>query len=131
MRLVWTGMSLRSTWTGRLAGLLLKPALRELRKKLDQDEYGAVPLLGVGAPVFIGHGSSSARSIESSLRVAETFVRAHVNEAIQTELRELAEVASAVVEAPASPPSAHPPSAFPPSAVAEAARTAEARGSES
>jgi glycerol-3-phosphate acyltransferase PlsX len=81
-------------FTAKLGVLLLKPVLRSLRSLLDHDEYGAVPLLGVGAPVFIGHGSSSARSICSGLRMAETFVRANLNETIQAQLRELAEVAA-------------------------------------
>ena len=86
-----------------LGALLMKPTLRQLARKLDKDEYGAATLLGVGAPVFIGHGSSSARSIESGLRVAETFVRAGVNETIQAQLRELAEVATAAGAAEPAP----------------------------
>lgn len=91
------------SWAGKLGALLLKPTLRQLRRKLDQDEYGAATLLGVGAPVFIAHGSSSARSIESGLRVAATFVRAGVNETIQAQLRELAEVAAAASAAEPAP----------------------------
>ncbi len=82
-------------WTAKVGALLLKPVLRTLRAKLDHDEYGAVPLLGVGAPVFIGHGSTSCRGICSGLRMAETFVRARLNETIQDRLRVLAEAAEA------------------------------------
>ena len=74
---------------------------------MDHSETGAVPLLGVGGPVFIGHGSSSAKSIRSALRGAKTFVDARVNEAIERQVRELASGgASNPTGSPAEPPSA-------------------------
>jgi glycerol-3-phosphate acyltransferase PlsX len=94
---------IEASWRARLGFALLRPALETLRARLDPQEYGAAPLLGVGSPVFIGHGSSSARSIYGGLRMARTFVRARLNETIQGQLRELAEVAGApdVAEEPA------------------------------
>ena len=74
----------------KLGYLLLRPVARNLRRIVDHSEYGAVPLLGVGGPVFIGHGSSSAKSISSAIRVAGTFVEKRVNEAIERQVRELA-----------------------------------------
>ena len=85
---------IRSTWRGRLGGILLRPVFKEMRRKLDHAEYGAVPLLGVNGAVFIGHGSSSAKSIRSALRVAKTFVDARVNDAIERQLQELAAAAA-------------------------------------
>ena len=52
----------------------MSPLKRRLGPLLDHSEHGAVPLLGVGQPVFIGHGSSTAHSIRSAVRVAATFV---------------------------------------------------------
>ncbi len=60
------GRSLRT----RLGGLLLKPALRGIRSRLDYEEYGGAPLLGVNGVAVAAHGRSRARAILSALRVA-------------------------------------------------------------
>lgn len=54
----------------RLGGLLLKPAFRALRSKLDYAEIGGAPLLGVNGVVVISHGRSSAKAIENAIGVA-------------------------------------------------------------
>lgn len=54
----------------RLGGLLLKPAFRALRSKLDYAEIGGAPLLGVNGVVVISHGRSSAKAIENAVGVA-------------------------------------------------------------
>ena len=60
----------------KLAGLLLKPAFRKAKERLDPSDVGAVPLLGVKGLVFIGHGSSDAQAIKSALRAANEAVAA-------------------------------------------------------
>ncbi len=59
-----------STLPRKLAGLLLRPAFRAARGKLDYAEIGGAALLGVNGAVIIAHGRSNARAIESALRVA-------------------------------------------------------------
>lgn len=54
----------------KLGGLLLKPAFRALRSKLDYAEIGGAPLLGVNGVVIISHGRSSARAVENAVGVA-------------------------------------------------------------
>lgn len=54
----------------KLGGLLLKPAFRALRSKLDYAEIGGAPLLGVNGVVIIAHGRSSAKAIENAVGVA-------------------------------------------------------------
>jgi glycerol-3-phosphate acyltransferase PlsX len=83
----------RRSLRAKLGYLLISPVVGRLRKRVDHAEYGAVPLLGVARPVFIGHGSSSPRSIRNAVRGARTFVEARVNEAIQDQLRVLAATA--------------------------------------
>ncbi len=65
------------------AGLALLPAFARLRRKLDYREYGAGPLLGVNGLVFIGHGRSDARAINSALRVAREAAQSGMLEAIR------------------------------------------------
>ncbi len=59
----------------KMAGLLLKPAFRKAKEKLDPSDVGAVPLLGVQGLVFIGHGSSDAAAIKNALRAAGEAVK--------------------------------------------------------
>lgn len=67
----------------KLAAALVLPALRGLRKKLDYAEYGGAPLLGVDGGFIICHGSSKAKAIKSSIRVARDFVHNRVVENIR------------------------------------------------
>ncbi|MCH4157161.1 MAG: phosphate acyltransferase PlsX [Acidaminococcaceae bacterium] len=64
--------------TAKLGGLLIKPALKKLGKRLDPAEYGGALLLGVKAPFFICHGSSKAKDIKSAIGVAVKCVKSDV-----------------------------------------------------
>ena len=56
--------------TGTLGGLLIRPAGRRLRKRLDPDTYGGAYLLGLRGLVVIAHGNSSATAIANAIRLA-------------------------------------------------------------
>ncbi len=56
--------------TGRLGGLLIRPASRGLRARLDPDTYGGGYLLGLRGLVVIAHGSSSRVAIANATRMA-------------------------------------------------------------
>ena len=58
----------------RLGGWLMRPAFRAMKKRLDYQEFGGAPLLGVDGIVLIAHGKSSARAIESAVRAAATLI---------------------------------------------------------
>jgi phosphate acyltransferase len=68
----------------RLGGLLVKPALKGIKKMLDPSEEGAAPLLGVNGLVYIGHGRSDTTAIKNAIRVANNAVKANVLESIRT-----------------------------------------------
>ena len=53
---------LNGGFLAKLGGLLIKPAMKGLAKRLDPAEYGGALLLGVKAPFIICHGSSKAIS---------------------------------------------------------------------
>ncbi|MGE5308253.1 MAG: phosphate acyltransferase PlsX [Deltaproteobacteria bacterium] len=59
---------------GILAGLMLKPTFKKIRKEIDYSEYGGAPLLGVNGVVIIGHGRSNAYAIKNAIRFARTEV---------------------------------------------------------
>jgi glycerol-3-phosphate acyltransferase PlsX len=72
----------------KIGGMLVKPALGQIKKMLDPSEEGAAPLLGVNGIVFIGHGRSDASAIKNSVRVAKIAVESDVLNAMKSALQE-------------------------------------------
>ena len=70
-------------WRSRLGVMLLRPALRKVRKRLDYTEYGGAPLLGVNGICIKSHGSSDAVAISNGIRTAGTLVRGRLLQDIQ------------------------------------------------
>jgi len=65
----------------------VKAALTDAFSKLDYAEYGGAPLLGVTAPVLIGHGRSSPHAIMNMIRAAQSALQHDVNRHIMERLR--------------------------------------------
>jgi phosphate acyltransferase len=59
-----------ATATGKLGGLLIRPAARRLRRRLDPDSYGGAYLLGLKGLAVIAHGNSSRAAIANAIRLA-------------------------------------------------------------
>ena len=59
-----------ATARGKLGGLLIRPAARRLRERLDPDTYGGAYLLGLRGLAVIAHGNSSRRAIANAIRLA-------------------------------------------------------------
>jgi glycerol-3-phosphate acyltransferase PlsX len=59
-----------ATATGKLGGLLIRPAARRLRHRLDPDTYGGAYLLGLRGLAVIAHGNSSRTAIANAVRLA-------------------------------------------------------------
>ena len=72
----------------QIGGLLVKPALKGIKKMMDPAEEGAAPLLGVNGLVFIGHGRSDATAIKNAIRVANNAVRTNVLASIHTAIEQ-------------------------------------------
>jgi glycerol-3-phosphate acyltransferase PlsX len=67
----------------KAGGLLLRGPLNRLKKRLNPDEHGGAPLLGVGGTVVVAHGRSGAKAIANSLRAAQRLVERGVAVQIQ------------------------------------------------
>ncbi len=65
---------LMSSFRTKMGALLAKPAFGKIKQILDPSEIGAAPLLGIDAPVFVGHGRSDAKALISAIRGAEQSV---------------------------------------------------------
>jgi glycerol-3-phosphate acyltransferase PlsX len=72
----------------KIGGLLVKPALSEIKKMLDPSEQGAAPLLGINGLVFIGHGRSDAFAMKNAIRVAKHAVDVKVLDAMKSAIEE-------------------------------------------
>jgi glycerol-3-phosphate acyltransferase PlsX len=88
-----------STRRGRVGGLLVRPAARGLRQRLDPDTYGGAYLLGLRGLAVIAHGNSSWRAIANAIRLAARGVEHDVVGALAQRLPERV-LASARSEAP-------------------------------
>jgi phosphate acyltransferase len=87
---------------GMIGAFLLRPALRRIRRRVDYQEYGGAPLLGVDGVVIVAHGRSGARAIRNAIRVAHQAARAALPRALTLADRPDAVLASAAEAAPES-----------------------------
>ena len=72
----------------RMAGAYLaQNAFKAIRKKVNYEEYGGSPLLGVNGICIIAHGSSTPLAIKNALRVATEAIEQQVNPHIVEEIR--------------------------------------------
>jgi len=77
---------------GKLGCFLLRPNFKQVKERMDADEYGGALLLGVAGVCVIAHGSSRAPSIANAIRVARDAVNNRVLERLreQTEKMQIA-----------------------------------------
>ena len=68
----------------KLGGLLARPALRRVYKRVDPFEIGGAPLLGVNGVVIIGHGRTNALGMKNAIRQAKQAVQGKIIDAIQS-----------------------------------------------
>ena len=59
---------------GKVAYLLLKSGVSDLKHQMDSEEYGGAPFLGARQPVIKAHGSSKAKGIKNAIRQAKICV---------------------------------------------------------
>ncbi len=72
----------------RMAGAYLaQSAFRAIKKKVNYEEYGGSPLLGVNGICIIAHGASTPLAIKNALRVAAESIESEVNPHIIEEVR--------------------------------------------
>jgi phosphate acyltransferase len=79
---------IESSLRGKLGGLLIRPAARRVRHRLDPETYGGAYLLGLRGLVVIAHGSSSSRAIANAIRLAARGIEHGVVERLGERLPE-------------------------------------------
>jgi phosphate acyltransferase len=83
-----------ATAFGTLGGLLIRPASRRLRHRLDPDTYGGAYLLGLRGLAVIAHGNSSRTAIANAIRLAARGVEHDVTGRLAAKLPAKAESAA-------------------------------------
>ena len=78
---------IRSSTRGKIGGLLIRPAARHLRERLDPDTYGGAYLLGLRGLAVIAHGSSSPKAIANAIRLAARGAEHHMVDRLAERLR--------------------------------------------
>jgi phosphate acyltransferase len=64
------------TLRGKIGGLLIRPSVDRIRRRLDWREFGGAPLLGIDGVAVVAHGRSDARAVRSAVGVAKQAVDA-------------------------------------------------------
>lgn len=82
-----------ATLARKAAALILRPAFRAARQRMDYAETGGAPLLGIDGTVVIAHGRSNQTAIANAVEVAR-----------QSAERNLTPAIAALVAGSASPP---------------------------
>ncbi len=58
---------IRASLLRKIGGILVYPAFKAFKKRVDYEEYGGAPLLGVNGVGIVCHGRSSAEAIKNAL----------------------------------------------------------------
>ena len=69
-----------------IGGLLARPAFGRVKSRLDPDEVGGAPLLGVNGVVIVAHGRSNDYAIKQAVGQARRMVEKDVVAAIASGL---------------------------------------------
>ncbi|WP_353683345.1 phosphate acyltransferase PlsX [Thermodesulfovibrio sp. 3907-1M] len=78
--------------TGRLGYIMIKPAIKSFRKKVDYSEYGGALLLGINGTSIICHGRSSAKAIKNAIKVAAEMAKKEIYRIISESLQNTEEI---------------------------------------
>jgi len=68
-----------------LGALLVKGALRTIKRRTDPDTRGGAPLLGLNGIIFKAHGSAREKAIMNGIGQAVQAVEHHITETIRSE----------------------------------------------
>jgi glycerol-3-phosphate acyltransferase PlsX len=83
----WLKHELQKTPLRMAGAMIAKGAFKAIKKKINYEEYGGSPLLGVNGICIIAHGASSAKAIKNAIRVAAEGIQQQVNPHIVAELQ--------------------------------------------
>jgi len=68
------GEEIRRRPNSMVGGLMIKGALKRVKARMDDSEYGGAVLLGLSGIVVVAHGKSKANAVQNAIRVAKQGV---------------------------------------------------------
>jgi glycerol-3-phosphate acyltransferase PlsX len=71
---------IQSSRVATAGALLMRSQLDQVKRRVDYEEVGGAPLLGVSGVAMIAHGRSTHRAILNALSGAEAFARQHLED---------------------------------------------------
>ncbi|MGI8891545.1 MAG: phosphate acyltransferase PlsX [Chthoniobacterales bacterium] len=75
----WLKHELTKTKVRMAGAFLAQKAFKAIKKRVNYEEYGGSPLLGVNGICIIAHGASTPLAIKNALRVASESIEQQVN----------------------------------------------------
>jgi glycerol-3-phosphate acyltransferase PlsX len=69
-----------------LGGMLVKPGLRAIARRMDPDNHGGAPLLGLNGTIIKAHGSARERAVMNAIGQSTQAVQNRINEIIVREI---------------------------------------------
>ena len=79
---------IKQSLRAKIGYILMKKALTNIFKKVDVEEYGGAPLLGINGVVYICHGNSSPRAIKNAIINAARSIEKRINQQMAESLEE-------------------------------------------
>ena len=83
----WLKHELMKSKVRMMGAYLARNAFFTIKKKVNYEEYGGMPLLGVNGICIIAHGASTPLAIKNALRVAAESIEHQLNPHIVEEVR--------------------------------------------
>ena len=71
--------ALMETFRGKIGGLLIKPTMKKMMKRLDASEYGGAPILGLTGLIVKAHGNSTKKQMKTAILQCIDFKKNDVN----------------------------------------------------
>ncbi len=85
----YLGIYMRKEPKVKMGTSLLSPFLEDFKSKLNYEEYGGAPLLGIDGVTIVCHGNSSSKAIRNAIFVASQCARSRINKKIKVKLQSL------------------------------------------
>lgn len=73
-------------FTYKIGAMLMKQVFSDLKKKMNPDEYGGAPLLGVNGVVLICHGKSNPKAVVSAIAAAGELAKSGMVDLIKKQM---------------------------------------------
>lgn len=85
----YLGIYVRKEPKIKMGASLLSPFFEDFKSKLNYEQYGGAPLLGIDGITIVCHGNSSSRAIRNAIFVANQCAKSRINKKIEHKLQDI------------------------------------------